>query len=102
MEGTQTDILERLDSFLAKAEQPAPLAPRFLDVTSAARYTSLSPASIRRLLSAGTLTALRPLRGKVLIDRQQLDTVILSATSTTRTGRGRTATKRNRTRSGQT
>jgi len=61
---------------------------RFLTVQGAAEHSSLSPESIRRLISAGKLTALRPVRGRVLIDRRQLDSVVLSATQRPRRGRG--------------
>jgi hypothetical protein len=62
---------------------------RFLDVQSAARFTSLSPESIRRLLSAGKLTPLRPVRGRVLIDRLQLESYVAGSVQTLRRGRGR-------------
>lgn len=63
---------------------------RFFGVIGAAAYTDLSAKSIRRLLAAGKITGLRPIRGRVLIDRLQLDELILGADSNTRGGRGRT------------
>ncbi len=64
------------------------LLPRFLSVKRAAEYTSLSEATIRRLLGGGKLTSLRPCKGKILIDRHQLDAVVVSSTAMPRTGRG--------------
>lgn len=61
---------------------------RFFSVADAAVYASLSEESIRRLLSAGKLTALRPVKGKISIDRQELDAFILSSTARPRIGRG--------------
>ena len=61
---------------------------RYLGVKEAAAYASLSTRSIRRMLAAGRLTALRPVRGRIVIDRTQLDSVILNATAQPRHGRG--------------
>jgi excisionase family DNA binding protein len=49
---------------------------RFLSIDAAARYASLSAQSIRRWISAGRLKAHRP-GGKILIDRQELEDLIL-------------------------
>lgn len=62
---------------------------RWLSVKAAASYASLSEDSIRRMLEEGQLTPYRPRRGTVLIDRRQLDRVILAATGEPRGGRGR-------------
>lgn len=61
---------------------------RYLTVEAAAHYTSLSTVSIRRLLSAGKLTAYRPVKGRILVDRNQLDAYVVSTTSLLRKGRG--------------
>jgi len=79
-------ILQRLDD-LAKATAVPP--QRFLSVRSAASYADLSDDSIRRLIERGDLVAYRPVRGKLLIDRQQLDNLILgSARPRLTAGRG--------------
>jgi excisionase family DNA binding protein len=65
------------------------LERRFLTVADAAVYTGLSQESIRRLLARGRLHALRPVRGRVLIDRHELEALVLTSTATPRTGRGR-------------
>jgi hypothetical protein len=58
------------------------LLPRLLDVHGAARYTSLSPWTIRDLVNNGTLARVRvplPNAGelrRVLIDRDELDQMI--------------------------
>lgn len=50
--------------------------PRWLTVDIAARYSSLSVKSIRNLVSAGRLNASRAVRGRLLIERQELDAVL--------------------------
>ena len=82
---TNEDIGEKLDTLLRGQSQQW---PRFLSVQRAGEYTSLSDVSIRRLISSGKLTALRPCRGRVLLDRHQLDALVTSATTVPRTGRG--------------
>jgi excisionase family DNA binding protein len=62
--------------------------PRWLSVEAAARYTSLSSKSIRNMVAAGRVTPSRAVRGKVLIDRLQLDAA-LSAECGARLRRGR-------------
>lgn len=78
-------IAATLDTLL---ERTAAKDQRFFGIADAAIYAGLSEESVRRLLSRGTLTALRPVKGKIVIDRHQLDSVILSATSRPRRGRG--------------
>jgi hypothetical protein len=51
---------------------------RFVSLGGAARRSSLSVRTLRRLIRSGRLTALRP-SGKVLIDVQQLDSLILES-----------------------
>jgi excisionase family DNA binding protein len=63
-------------------------SPRWLSVEAAARYTSLGQKSIRNLVANGTLTPSRAVRGKVLIDRLQLDAA-LSAECGRRLRKGR-------------
>jgi excisionase family DNA binding protein len=69
---------------------PVPLAsgsPRWLTIQAAADYCGLSAESIRRLLSARKLTAHRPVKGRILIDRGELDALIqASATPARATG----------------
>ena len=81
-------VLERLDKITAMLASGTP-EQRWLTVEQAAAYSGLSEKSIRRLLSSGRLTPHRPCRGRVLIDRRQLDGAITSATTTPRRGRGR-------------
>jgi hypothetical protein len=66
------------------SEVATAITPRFLGVRGAAIYASLSEDSIRSLLARGKLTKLRPLRGKILIDRQELESLILSSTAALR------------------
>lgn len=62
--------------------------PRWLSIKAAAEYSSLSPDSIRQLLSSGKLAAHRPVRGRIVVDRLELDSYVGSATSGVRNGRG--------------
>ncbi|MEX0938527.1 MAG: hypothetical protein WDZ59_11765 [Pirellulales bacterium] len=73
---TQDNILARLDTRTERLDAPA---PRWLSVAGAAAYSSLSEKSIRRLIGMGRLTPRRVLRGKLLVDRHEIDSVIGSA-----------------------
>ena len=74
---TVADLAQRLDAVLARVDSPA---PRFLTVDGAADYCSLSAESIRRLLSNGKLQPHRPVKGRILIDRVELETLVLTST----------------------
>lgn len=83
------DFLELVHAKLDRLlEQATPGDRRFLTIADAARYAGLSEESIRRMLSAGKLTALRPVSGRVVIDRRQLDAVVLGSDRQPRKGRG--------------
>lgn len=73
----------------ALSELLARATARWLGIEEAAAYSSLSAVSIRRLISAGKLQPRRPLKGKLLVDRLELDNLISSSTATPRIGRGR-------------
>ena len=79
--------VQRVEELAARA-QASPIPQRFFGVAEAAAYSGLSEDSIRRMIHAGDIKALRPCRGKILIDRQQLDAVILGANRRVRKGRG--------------
>lgn len=81
-------ICERLDALLDRTPQ------RFLSLASAAAYCDLSEDSLRRLIERGDLTPHRPVRGKILIDRQQLDALILGSAGDVRGSRGSSARAR--------
>jgi excisionase family DNA binding protein len=71
------------------AERFAALAQRrYMSVADAAAYTSLSTDAIRCLLARTKLTAYRPIAGRVLIDRLELDALMASSTRRPRRGRG--------------
>jgi hypothetical protein len=61
---------------------------RYLSVAHAAVYCDLSEDSIRSLLSSGKLTALRPVPGRIVIDKRELDALLTSSTRRPRRGRG--------------
>jgi excisionase family DNA binding protein len=77
-------VVLKLDKRLAELAQR-----RYLTVAHAAAYTDLSADTIRQLISGGRLTGLRPVPGRVLIDRRELDALLASSTRVPRTGRGR-------------
>jgi excisionase family DNA binding protein len=64
------------------------IEPRFFTVSGAATYSSLSETSLRREIRAGRLTAYRPRKGRILLDRRQLDALITAADQRPRIGRG--------------
>ena len=84
---------EALETIVAKLDTLIALDgrhwPEFASVQTAAKFTDLSPASIRRLLAAGKLTAHRPLKGSVRISIDELRELVTTATAVSRTGRGR-------------
>jgi excisionase family DNA binding protein len=61
---------------------------RYIGVAEASEYTALSSDAIRGLLAGNKLTAYRPIPGRVLIDRRELDALIAGSTSRPRRGRG--------------
>jgi excisionase family DNA binding protein len=76
-------LADRLTERLAAAT-----ARRYLCVAQAADYSGLSVDSIRSLLSSGRLTSLRPVPGRVIIDRRELDALLQSSIKRPRRGRG--------------
>jgi excisionase family DNA binding protein len=66
----------------------AAASQRYLTVRHAAAYCDLSEDSIRSLLAGGKLTALRPVPGRAVIDRRELDALLASSTKRPRHGRG--------------
>jgi len=83
------DRLDRIEDALAKLLERATAMPvRFFTVDGAAGYCNLSTKSIRRLIARGELTPYRPCKGRLLVDRAQLDAVVLSANKPVRCGRG--------------
>jgi hypothetical protein len=62
-----------------KAAMPETLPPRFLSLAAAETYSSLSAETLRRLIRRGLLKAYKPSAGRVVIDRLQLDELILGS-----------------------
>ena len=79
-------LTRKVDQLLSAVGRPP---QRYQTIAHSAAYADLSEESIRRLIAAGKLTALRPVRGRILIDRHELDAVIRASTKSPRTGRGR-------------
>jgi len=84
-----TDPKEALTAILAKLDTMSDRAPqRFFSIASSAAYSDLSQDSIRRMIERGDLTPHRPVKGKILIDRQELDNLILGSSGPVRGSRG--------------
>ena len=71
-----------LSRILAKPERG------YLSVKNGALYSDLSEKTLRRFISAGRLKAYRPARGKILVKKTELDTLIQQSTKPIRRGRG--------------
>ena len=84
---TLENVSAKLDALLERLSTPA-AQPRFLGVDAAAERAGISAESIRSLLAAGKLTALRPVRGRVVIDVAELDSYVLGSRNAIRHGRG--------------
>jgi excisionase family DNA binding protein len=75
---------------------------RWLSVEGAAHYGSMSPTTIRSLLASGRLTGYRPVPGKILIDRGELDSLVSSSAGPgAKNGRGKAAARAARQRAGR-
>jgi excisionase family DNA binding protein len=83
-------LADRLADRLARRLGGRSEAPpqRYLSVAQAAQYAGLSSDSVRALLSGGRLTALRPVAGRVLVDKRQLDALMSASTARPRRRRG--------------
>ncbi len=82
------EIISAQIAELAKRVEAGAVQPRFFGLQGAERYAGLSVKSLRRLIATGDIVPLRPIKGKLLIDKVQLDAVILSSTLEPRKGRG--------------
>jgi hypothetical protein len=75
-------LLERVDA------APAQWG-RFLKLDDAERYSGVSIKTLRRMIAAGKLVPLHPVKGRVVVDRLNLDAAILeTAMKRFRNGRG--------------
>jgi hypothetical protein len=79
VERLATAVTERLGAAAAR---------RYFSIAAAAAYTGLSADSIRGLITTDKLTAYRPVPGRVLVDRRELDSLIQASTKRPRRGRG--------------
>ena len=79
-------ISNKLDQLLEKVSAASTIQ-RYLSIAQAASYAGVSEESIRRLLGSGKLSAYRPVGGRVVIDLQQLNELIL-ASEQQQSGRG--------------
>ena len=85
--GDLASLHGKLDAVLEALSAPP---KRFLSVKAAGLYADLSEDSVRRLIERGELEGYRPVRGRVLVDREQLDRLILGSAQhgPPRNGRG--------------
>ena len=81
-------VADRLASRLAERLAAAASPAAHFRVKEAAEYSGLSEDSIRSLLTSGKLTALRPVPGRVVIDRRELDALLRASTKRPRRMRG--------------
>lgn len=82
-------VLERIEQRLAEALNRPAIIPQWFTISDAASYCRLSEESVRKLVNTGMLTARRPVKGRLLISRIELDDLIRNSTSSPRSGRGR-------------
>lgn len=81
------ELTSKIDT-VATTTPVVTLPQRWLSIKTAAKYTEHSTNSIRHLLLTGKLTAHRLTRGKILVDKEELDNVIRTSTNQLRKGRG--------------
>jgi excisionase family DNA binding protein len=87
---TITDRLDALEGLVRRLlDQRAP--SRWLTVAEAAQHSRLSEESIRRLIATRRLTPHYPRRGRILIDRVELDAHIAGSVRRPAGGRGQRA-----------
>ncbi len=80
-----------------EAKPSGALPQRWFGVQQASEYMGIGVASVRRLISAGKLTAYRVLRGRVLLDKFEIDSLVLGSSRQLRgPRRGHTNSKRTR------
>jgi len=77
-------MLNRIEQRLERGT----IAPRFKSVADTVVYAGLSADSIRRLVERGDLTAYRSVKGKIVLDIQEVDSFILGSTNRPQNGRG--------------
>ena len=82
------EIRDTLAALLEKQTGTGEALPRYMGIERAAAHVDLSGKSIKRLLAAGKLVAHRPVRGRVLVDRLQLESYVAGSVATLRKARG--------------
>ena len=87
-----TPVEQRIEKLLESLQQDIHSlqlsAKGFLTIKNAAQYCDLSEETLRRLCNSNKLTALRPVNGRIVIAREELDAYIRSCDHTPRKGRG--------------
>jgi hypothetical protein len=84
LDAVLAEINRKLDELLARSNP----RKRFRSVKGAGAHYDLSEDSIRRLVERGELVAYRPVPGRILIDCEQLEALILGSTRRPVSGRG--------------
>lgn len=86
---TTDERLGAIEAHLAKIAEEGGVPPaRFLSIEAAATYSGISAVSLRRLISAGKIERYTPIKGRVVVDRLELENYVRSCTVRARTGRG--------------
>lgn len=58
------------------AEATTQPAHRYLTIIEAAAYIRMAEITMRRMIAEGQVTAYRPRRGKIFVDRDELDALM--------------------------
>lgn len=80
-------ILNRIESQLASLATSSKVQPEWMSPADAAIYSGLSIDSIRRLIYAGKVSGRRPVAGRLVINRRELDDYVRSSDGPSATGR---------------
>ena len=67
---------EELNNAQPGEPQSTTVVKPFLNIQEAAKYIGLGYNSVRRLIESGKLTALRPVPGRVLLSREEIDNMV--------------------------
>jgi len=82
-------LVSRIERRLDDAVSACRITPHWLTIADAAVYSGMSEKSIRKLLDKGEIIGRRPVPGRILIDRNELDNMIRGSVNSPKVGRGR-------------
>jgi hypothetical protein len=73
---TLADVRDELRALRAEVAAQTALWPGWMSLEVAGRYTSLSTKSLRRLVARGDLQPRRVVRGKLLLSKAEIDSLM--------------------------